>query len=125
MAGSRRTASGCAPCALYRGTRLDRAAELFPAHGHELSLTVPEREFLTAALAAREAERRAATRSTRRARAAVGVLSAVLAVALVAGTAAWTQSRDNERRRTERRTWSTATSSPPRRAGAGSPASPT
>lgn len=87
------------PGALYRGTRLDRAAELFPDHEHDYSLTTPEREFLTAALAAREAERRAAARSTRRARAAVGVLSAVLAVALVAGLAAWTQSRDNERRR--------------------------
>ena len=87
------------PGALYRGTRLDRVAELFPDHEHDHSLTVPEREFLTAALAAREAERRAAARSTRRARAAVGVLSAVLAVALVAGLSAWTQSRDNERRR--------------------------
>ncbi|MFI7408384.1 hypothetical protein ACIBU0_06920 [Streptomyces sp. NPDC049627] len=85
--------------ALYRGTRLDRVAELFPDHEHDHSLTVPEREFLIAALAAREAERRAAARSTRRARAAVGVLSAVLAVALVAGLSAWTQSRDNERRR--------------------------
>ncbi|WP_217210931.1 hypothetical protein [Streptomyces sp. AC550_RSS872] len=87
------------PGALYRGTRLDRAAELFPDHEHDYSLTAPEREFLSAALAAREAERRAAVRSTRRARAAVGVLSAVLAVALVAGLAAWTQSRDNEHRR--------------------------
>ncbi|MFF5496035.1 hypothetical protein [Streptomyces aquilus] len=89
------------PDALYRGTRLDRVAELFPDHGHDHSLTVPEREFLTAALAAREAERRAAARSTRRTRAAVGVLSAVLAVALVAGLSAWTQSRDNERRRVD------------------------
>ncbi|QOV36986.1 hypothetical protein IM697_00465 [Streptomyces ferrugineus] len=87
------------PGALYRGTRLDRVAELIPDHEHDYSLTVPEREFLTAALAAREAERRAAARSTRRARAAVGVLSAVLVVALLASLAAWTQSRDNERRR--------------------------
>ncbi|MCC9706685.1 hypothetical protein E4N62_16235 [Streptomyces sp. MNU76] len=87
------------PGALYRGTRLDRAAELFPDHEHDHSLTVPEREFLTAALAAREAERRAAARSTRRARAGMGVLAAVLVVALVAGLAAWTQGRDNERRR--------------------------
>ncbi|MGY1498440.1 nSTAND1 domain-containing NTPase [Streptomyces sp. QTS52] len=89
------------PGALYRGTRLARAAELFADHEDDPSLTVPEREFLTAALAAHEAECRAAARSTRRARAAVGVLSAVLAVALVAGLVAWTQSRDNERRRTE------------------------
>jgi WD40 repeat protein/transcriptional regulator with XRE-family HTH domain len=89
------------PGALYRGTRLGRSEELFPDHEHDHSLTVPEREFLTAALAARDAERRAAARSTRRARAAVGVLSAVLAVALLASLAAWTQRRDNERRRTD------------------------
>ncbi|KUL33529.1 hypothetical protein [Streptomyces regalis] len=89
------------PGSLYRGTRLARVEELFPDHEHDQSLTVPEREFLTAALDAREAERRAAARSTRRARAAVGVLSAVLAVALVASLAAWTQRRDNERRRTD------------------------
>jgi WD40 repeat protein/transcriptional regulator with XRE-family HTH domain len=89
------------PGALYRGTRLARVEELFPDHRHDRSLTVPEREFLTAALAARAEERRAAARSTRRTRAAVGGLSAVLAVALVAGLAAWTQSRDNARRRTD------------------------
>ncbi len=89
------------PGALYRGNRLDGAAELFPEHEREHTLTVPEREFLSAALAAREAERRAAARSTRRARAGAGVLAAVLAVALVASVAAWTQRRDNERRRTD------------------------
>ncbi|MFI5549179.1 hypothetical protein [Streptomyces sp. NPDC051738] len=89
------------PGALYRGTRLDRVAELFPDHEDDRSLTVPEREFLCAALAALEAERLAAVRSTRRARAGMGVLAAVLAVALVASLTAWTQSRDNERRRTD------------------------
>ncbi|WP_030939227.1 hypothetical protein [Streptomyces sp. NRRL S-646] len=89
------------PGALYRGSRLERAEEHFPDPAQEPSLTATEREFLTAAFAARDAERRAAVRSTRQARAAVGVLSAVLAIALVAGLSAWTQSRDNERRRTE------------------------
>jgi WD40 repeat protein/transcriptional regulator with XRE-family HTH domain len=89
------------PGALYRGTRLDRAEEHFPHPGQEPALTATERDFLTAAFAARDAERRAAARSTRRARTAVGVLSAVLVVALVAGLAAWTQSRDNRRRSTE------------------------
>ncbi|WP_369170787.1 hypothetical protein AB5J49_24575 [Streptomyces sp. R28] len=89
------------PGALYRGTRLERVAELFPDHEHDHALTVPEREFLTAALAAREAERTAAARSTRRARAGMGALAAVLVVALVASVAAWTQRRDNERRRTD------------------------
>ncbi|AYC44080.1 hypothetical protein [Streptomyces griseorubiginosus] len=87
--------------ALYRGTRLDRVTELFPDQEHDLSLTAPEREFLTAALAVREAERRTAARAARRARAAVGVLSAVLAVALITGLAAWTQGRDNERHRVD------------------------
>ncbi|MFD5407790.1 nSTAND1 domain-containing NTPase [Streptomyces griseorubiginosus] len=87
--------------ALYRGTRLDRVVELFPDHEHDPFLTAPEREFLTAALAAREAERRAAARASRRSRAAVGILSAVIAVALIAGLAAWTQGRDNERHRVD------------------------
>ncbi|MFF7762963.1 nSTAND1 domain-containing NTPase [Streptomyces griseorubiginosus] len=87
--------------ALYRGTRLDRVTELFPDQEHDLSLTAPERDFLTAALAVREAERRTAARAARRARAAVGVLSAVLAVALITGLAAWTQGRDNERHRVD------------------------
>ncbi|MFC8348619.1 hypothetical protein [Streptomyces sp. NPDC057280] len=87
--------------ALYRGTRLDRVAELFPDHEHDRFLTAPECEFLTAALAARETERRAAARAARRARAAVGVLSAVLAVALITGLAAWRQGRDNERHRVD------------------------
>ncbi|MDX3454011.1 hypothetical protein PV396_19010 [Streptomyces sp. ME02-8801-2C] len=87
------------PGALYRGSRLARAEELF---ADECSgLTVPERAFLTAALEAREAERRAATRSARRSRTLVGALSAVLAVALVVGLAAWTQHTDNEERRTD------------------------
>ncbi|WP_328837907.1 hypothetical protein [Streptomyces europaeiscabiei] len=89
------------PGTLYRGTRLARVEELFPDHEHDHALTVPEREFLTAALAVREAERQAAARSTRRARAGAGVLAAVLAVALVASVAAWTQRRDNEHRRTD------------------------
>ncbi|KUN24189.1 hypothetical protein AQJ23_21680 [Streptomyces antibioticus] len=87
--------------ALYRGTRLDRVAELFPDPEHDYSLTAPEREFLTAALAAREAERRAAARATRRSRVAVGVLSAVVVVAMITGLAAWTQERDNERHRVD------------------------
>ncbi|WP_416972370.1 hypothetical protein [Streptomyces sp. 4F14] len=86
---------------LYRGTRLARTQELFPDHEGDVALAVPERRFLTASLAAREAEGRAAVRATRRARAAAGVLAAVLTVALVAGLAVWEQRRDIERRRTE------------------------
>ncbi|WP_329274269.1 WD40 repeat domain-containing protein [Streptomyces sp. NBC_01451] len=86
------------PGALYRGSRLARAEELFAAG--DSGLTVHEREFLTAALEAREAERRAVTRSARRSRTLLGALSAVLAVALAVGLAAWTQHEDNEKRRT-------------------------
>ncbi|MFD5478655.1 nSTAND1 domain-containing NTPase [Streptomyces hawaiiensis] len=89
------------PGSLYRGTRLKRLEELFPDREQDPSLTVPEREFFTASLEAREAERRAAARSARRARTAVGVLSGVLAVALIAGLSAWVQHQDNRRRRTD------------------------
>ncbi|MFD3498737.1 hypothetical protein [Streptomyces sp. NPDC058678] len=84
--------------ALYRGTRLARAEELFADGG---LLTVSERAFLTAALDARDAERRAAARSTRRARMLVSALSGVLAVALAAALVAWQTQRDNDQRRTD------------------------
>ncbi|MDX3751976.1 hypothetical protein [Streptomyces sp. AK08-02] len=87
------------PGALYRGSRLVRAEELFA--DDRGALTAPERAFLTAALAAREAERRAANRTARRSRTLIGALSAVLAVALLVGLAAWRQSEDNEERRTD------------------------
>ncbi|WP_369029237.1 nSTAND1 domain-containing NTPase [Streptomyces adonidis] len=64
-------------------------------------LTALERNFLTAALDAREAEHRAETRTTRRSRALVSAFAAILAVSLVIGLAAWHQSRDNERHRTD------------------------
>ncbi|MFE7897374.1 hypothetical protein ACFU3E_07525 [Streptomyces sp. NPDC057424] len=89
------------PGALYRGTQLARAEEGFADHERDCGLTVVEREFLTAALQAREAERLAAARRTRRSRLLVTALSAVLAVALVAGLAAWQQHRDDEQRRTD------------------------
>lgn len=86
------------PGALYRGTRLDRAEELF---AQDSGLTTAERAFLTAALAARDAECHASRRAARRSRVLLGSLSAVLAVALVAGLLAWTQARDNDRQRTD------------------------
>ncbi|MDX3733299.1 nSTAND1 domain-containing NTPase [Streptomyces caniscabiei] len=85
--------------ALYRGTRLARAEELFA--DDDSMLTVPERAFLTAGLDGREAESRAAARAARRSRALLATLSAVLAVALVAGLAAWAEHHDNQRRRTD------------------------
>ncbi|MDX2939332.1 hypothetical protein [Streptomyces ipomoeae] len=87
------------PGGLYRGSRLARAEELFG--DDDGALTVPEREFLAAALQAREAEQRAAARTARRSRALVTALSAVLAVALLVGLAALDQHRGNERQRTD------------------------
>ncbi|KUO14583.1 hypothetical protein AQJ91_46050 [Streptomyces dysideae] len=89
------------PGTLYRGTRLARAEEVFPSHRSDLALTQSERDFLTAAIDAREAEHRAAARSTRRSRRLTGALSAVLAMALVAGLAAWGQHDDYQRQRTQ------------------------
>ncbi|WP_217213791.1 WD40 repeat domain-containing protein [Streptomyces sp. AC550_RSS872] len=89
------------PGALYRGTRLTRAEELFPDPAADLALTAPERDFLTTALDAREAERRTAARSSRRHRILTVSLSAVLAVALLTAVAVWDAYHDNERRRTQ------------------------
>ncbi|MFJ7042044.1 hypothetical protein ACIQVC_01365 [Streptomyces sp. NPDC101112] len=88
------------PGTLYRGTRLARAEEMFPDHHRDHALTEDERDFLTAAFEAREAERRSAARSTRRSRTVVGAFSVVLAVALVAGLAAWRQHDDNRLQQT-------------------------
>ncbi|GAA3837950.1 hypothetical protein GCM10022403_083080 [Streptomyces coacervatus] len=85
------------PGTLYRGTRLDLAREQFT----DPELTAPEREFLAAALHAREAERRTAAQAARRTRLLLATLSAVLAVALTAGLVAWTQHQTNEQQRTD------------------------
>lgn len=89
--------------ALYRGARLARAEELFPADSARRAalLTASEREFLRAAICARDAERQAASRSIRRSRVLLTAFSAVVAVALEVGLAAWQQRRDNERQRTD------------------------
>ncbi|MFJ9633592.1 hypothetical protein ACIRU8_38460 [Streptomyces sp. NPDC101175] len=89
------------PGALYRGNRLARAAELFPDPAADPALTEPERDFLTAALAAQEAERRAAARIGRRHRVLTVSLSAVLAVALLTGFVVFREYADNRRQRTE------------------------
>ncbi|MGW2565412.1 nSTAND1 domain-containing NTPase [Streptomyces sp. NPDC001537] len=89
------------PGDLYRGNRLARAEELFPDPAADLALTVPERDFLSAALAARAAEHRAAARISRRHRILTGSLSAVLAVALLTALAVWQAYDDNQRRRTQ------------------------
>ncbi|MEW1828452.1 helix-turn-helix domain-containing protein [Streptomyces sp. NPDC088196] len=62
-------------------------------------LTTPEHAFLTAALAARDAEHRAATHITRRHRTLTASLSIVLIVALLTAAAVWHERNDNTRQR--------------------------
>ncbi|MDX3638631.1 hypothetical protein [Streptomyces sp. MB09-02B] len=83
------------PGALYRGTRLTRAEELF-AEPREDDLTPSERAFLTASLAARDAEREAGSRTARRTRALAVGLSVFLVLALTAGLVAWQRDRVSE-----------------------------
>lgn len=90
------------PGALYRGTRLARAEELFarqPDDGltrpeqPDDDLTPLERAFLTASLAARDAEQEAETRTARRTRSLTVGLSVFLVLALAAGLVAWQRDR--------------------------------
>lgn len=67
------------PDSLYRGTRLDAAAE-WAAHD-EVRLSTREREFLTASLTARDREQSLALRRTRRLRQLVALLLVLLVLA--------------------------------------------
>ncbi len=67
------------PDALYRGTRLDAAAEW--AARDEVRLSTRERAFLTASLAARDREQTLALRRTRRLRQLVALLLVLLVLA--------------------------------------------
>ena len=93
------------PGALYRGTRLARAEELFAEDvggpTPDLALTTPEHAFLAAALDARAAERRTAARISRRHRILTASLSAVLAVAVLTAVAVCHERDDNQRQRTQ------------------------
>ncbi|WP_128433648.1 hypothetical protein [Streptomyces cyaneus] len=85
------------PGALYRGTRLARAEELFQRRGaQDDDLSRLERAFLTASLAARDAERDAGARTARRTRALAVGLSVFLVCALAAGLLAWQRDRTSE-----------------------------
>ncbi|WP_240806343.1 helix-turn-helix domain-containing protein [Streptomyces tibetensis] len=88
------------PGALYRGTRLARAEELFAGKGAgavrkatEEDLAPLERAFLSASLDARRAERDAGARTVRRMRALTVGLSVLLVCALAAGLLAWQRDR--------------------------------
>ncbi|MGW0758254.1 nSTAND1 domain-containing NTPase [Streptomyces sp. NPDC002814] len=85
------------PGALYRGTRLAQAEELFQRRGAEDDdLSRLERSFLTASLEARDAERDAGVRTARRTRALTVGLSVFLVCALAAGLLAWQSDRTSE-----------------------------
>lgn len=94
------------PGALFRGSRLDRAEELFGRQRQKFGrqqekeenddLTRLERAFLTASAAARDAERDAGTRAARRTRALAVGLCVFLVLALTAGLVAWQRDRVRE-----------------------------
>ncbi|KJK34264.1 hypothetical protein UK15_36875 [Streptomyces variegatus] len=87
------------PGALFRGSRLERAEELFGKQREKDDtddLTGSERAFLTASAAARDAERDAVTRTARRTRALSVGLSVFLVLALTAGLVAWQRDRVGE-----------------------------
>ncbi|MCD9878431.1 nSTAND1 domain-containing NTPase [Streptomyces guryensis] len=80
---------------LYRGARLAQAEELFDGPSQD-DLAEPERAFLDASRAARDAERDAEARATRRTRVLTAGLSAFLVLALAAGLLAWQRGRTSE-----------------------------
>ncbi|GGT98414.1 helix-turn-helix domain-containing protein [Streptomyces coeruleorubidus] len=87
------------PGALFRGSRLERAEELFGRQREKDDtddLTRVERAFLTASAAARDAERDAGTRAARRTRALAVGLCVFLVLALTAGLVAWQRDRVGE-----------------------------
>ncbi|MFE7927356.1 hypothetical protein ACFU6S_01230 [Streptomyces sp. NPDC057456] len=81
--------------ALYRGTRLTQAEELFAGQPED-DLAELERAFLDASRAARDAEREAGTRAARRTRLLTVGLSAFLVLALAAGLLAWQRDRASD-----------------------------
>ncbi|WP_128435021.1 helix-turn-helix domain-containing protein [Streptomyces cyaneus] len=83
------------PGALYRGTRLTQAEELFTEQAQD-DLAELEWAFLDASRAARDAEREAGARTARRTRLLTVGLSAFLVLALAAGLLAWQRDRASE-----------------------------
>ncbi|MFF4060643.1 helix-turn-helix domain-containing protein [Streptomyces sp. NPDC001668] len=88
--------------ALYRGTRLARAEELFGGgtpsgpRSHEDDLAPLERSFLAASLAGRDAEQVAGVRAARRTRNLGVGLAVFLVLALAAGLLAWQRNEVSE-----------------------------
>ncbi|MFJ9565235.1 hypothetical protein ACIRQQ_35015 [Streptomyces fuscichromogenes] len=84
------------PGALYRGTRLARAEEMFAGPSAPDDLTGRERAFLTDSVDARHVQRAAETRAERRGRAFTAAVAVLLVVALAAGLFAWQRDRSGE-----------------------------
>ncbi|WP_405846625.1 hypothetical protein [Streptomyces sp. NBC_01518] len=81
--------------ALYRGTRLARAEELFTGRSRD-DLAEPERVFLDTSLAARDAELETGARAARRTRLLTVGLSVFLVLALAGGLLAWQRDRASD-----------------------------
>lgn len=81
--------------ALFRGTRLTQAEELFTGQPQD-DLAARERAFLDASRAARDTEREAGTRAARRTRLLALGLSVFLVLALAAGLLAWQRDRASD-----------------------------
>ncbi|MGV9567979.1 nSTAND1 domain-containing NTPase [Streptomyces sp. NPDC003480] len=86
------------PGALYRGTRLAAAQDVFGPARHP-DLTAVEVAFLAASVDARDEAETAAARTTRRLRSFAVALSVLLVLALTASVIAWNQSRVSEQQR--------------------------
>ncbi|MGW6059666.1 nSTAND1 domain-containing NTPase [Streptomyces sp. NPDC055189] len=98
------------PGAVYRGTRLKAAREMFgevPARdeptrlGAAGELTPLEAGFLRAGIDVHEAGVRDGTRAARRTRALLSGLAVLLCLAVVAGVGAWQQNRNVERQQAQ------------------------
>ncbi|MFD3373947.1 MULTISPECIES: helix-turn-helix domain-containing protein [unclassified Streptomyces] len=85
--------------ALYRGSRLATAQDLFSSSERITDLTDLEHSFLTASSSALEEEVHTATRTTRRLQALTFVLSALLVLAVTASVVAWSQNRSSDLQR--------------------------
>ncbi|MFC8662118.1 helix-turn-helix domain-containing protein [Streptomyces sp. NPDC057199] len=85
--------------ALYRGSRLATAQDLFSTPERIADLTDLEHSFLTASSSALDEEVHTATRTTRRLRTLTVVLSALLVLAVTASVVAWNQNRISNQQR--------------------------
>ena len=98
----------CDPGALYRGTRLDQAAEAFAQPDRARELIASEHAFLTASLSARDVEVRSAAHARRRRTSVRATLSVLLALMLGVSVVAWQQNRADAHDNAEGAAWRVA-----------------